>query len=137
MSAADPIVGNLLSPGTSLPDAIERMDAVRRKLIVVVDDDRRLLGTVSDGDIRLGLMRRLAMDAPASAVMNCDPVAIAVAGAETEGMVRLSERGVSLAPLLDSHGRVVGVYPDTATATKARDNLVVIMAGGRGVLLAP
>lgn len=137
MSAVDPIVGNLLPADTSLLEAIERMDAVRRKLIVVVDADHRLLGTVSDGDIRRGLMRRLAMDAPVSAVMNRDPVAIRVAGPEAEAMVRLSERGVSLAPLLDGKGRVVGLYPDTAVATRARDNLVVIMAGGRGVRLAP
>ncbi|CAL1692992.1 UTP--glucose-1-phosphate uridylyltransferase [Brevundimonas subvibrioides] len=137
MSRADPIAGNLLPPDASLLDAIERMDAVRRKLIVVVDADRRLLGTVSDGDIRRGLMRRLEMQAPVSAVMNRDPVAVRVAGPEAEAMVRLSERGVSLAPLLDGGGRVVGLYPDAAIATKARDNLVVIMAGGRGVRLAP
>lgn len=137
MSPADPIAGNLLAPDASLLEAIERMDAVRRKLIVVVDADRRLLGTVSDGDIRRGLMRRLEMDAPVSAVMNCEPVAIRVAGPEAEAMVRLSERGVSLAPLLDAGGRVVGLYPDAAMATRARDNLVVIMAGGRGVRLAP
>ncbi|WP_269515467.1 nucleotidyltransferase family protein [Brevundimonas subvibrioides] len=137
MTSLDPIAGNLLHPDTRLLEAIERMDAVRRKLIVVVDDDRRLLGTVSDGDIRRGLMRRLAMDAAVSAVMNRDPVAVAVAGTEADAMARLAERGVSLAPLLDDHGRVVGLYPDTAIATKARDNLVVIMAGGRGVRLAP
>lgn len=137
MSPADPIAGNLLAPDASLLEAIERMDAVRRKLIVVVDADRRLLGTVSDGDIRRGLMRRLGMEAPVSAVMNREPVAIRVAGPEAEAMVRLSERGVSLAPLLDGGGRVVGLYPDAAIATKARDNLVVIMAGGRGVRLLP
>jgi len=132
-----PVAGNLLQPDATLLEAIERMDAVRRKLIVIVDGDRRLLGTVSDGDIRRGLMRRLSMDTPVSAVMNRDPVSLNVAGPEGEALVRLSERGVALAPLLDGSGRVVGLYPDAAIATKARDNLVVIMAGGRGVRLAP
>jgi len=51
--------------------------------------------------------------------------------------VRLAERGVSLAPVLDRNDRVVGLYPDAVSAGARRDNLVVIMAGGRGVRLAP
>jgi dTDP-glucose pyrophosphorylase len=131
------IAGNLIAPDAPLLAAIERMDAVRKKLLIVVDDDRRLLGTVSDGDIRRGLMRRLSMEDAVSAVMNAAPVALRLDGAEAEARVRLADRGVSLAPVLDRNDRVVGLYPDAISAGTRRDNLVVIMAGGRGVRLAP
>ena len=137
MTGPGDIAGNLIPPEASLLQAIERMDAVRRKLLVVVDPQRRLLGTVSDGDIRRGLMRRLTMEDRIDAVMNTAPVALRLDGSEQEALVRLAERGVSLAPVLDPDDRVAGLYPDAVSAGARRDNLVVIMAGGRGVRLAP
>ena len=137
MSPPGDISANLLGPDASLLTVIERMDAVRRKLILVVDDERRLLGSVTDGDIRRGLMRRLTMDAPVREIMNTDPVALKTGGPEATAVRRLSERGVTLAPVLDREGRVIGLYPDAVGVSAARDNLVVIMAGGRGARLAP
>lgn len=138
VSAPDRLSANLLAPGQTILEAVERMDAVRLKLLLVVDDERRLLGAVTDGDIRRGLMRRLAMDAPVSEVMNADPLALRPGETGPAAMRRLSERGVAVAPLLDRAGRVIGLYPDaTVGAATARDNLVVIMAGGRGARLAP
>ncbi|WP_426039851.1 nucleotidyltransferase family protein [Brevundimonas sp. DC300-4] len=137
MTPAGDIAENLLGPDAPLLDAIARLDAVRRKLIVVVDEDRRLLGSVTDGDIRRGLLRRLPMDAPIREVMNTAPVSLQIDGSDIVALQRLEERGVTLAPLLDRAGRVVGLYPDTVGTPRPRDNLVVIMAGGRGVRLAP
>lgn len=128
---------NLIGPETSILDAVAQMDAARRKLLLVVDDERRLLGAVTDGDIRRGLMRRLPMEAPVREVMNPDPVALTVGSSDLTALARLEERGVSLAPVVDARGRVVGLYPDAVGAASARDNLVVIMAGGRGARLAP
>ncbi len=77
------------------------------------------------------------MDSPVREVMNRDPVALKAGGSEAEAVLSLSERGVSLAPVLDRDGRVIGLYPDSVGVAAARDNVVVIMAGGRGVRLAP
>ncbi|MBJ7483590.1 nucleotidyltransferase family protein [Brevundimonas sp.] len=137
MSRPGDISGNLLGPDDTLLTAIERMDGVRRKLLVVVDEDRHLLGTLTDGDIRRGLMRRIEMDAAVRQVMNLDPVALRTGGSEAEAVRRLSDRGVQLAPMLDAEERVIGLYPDAIGISATRDTLVVIMAGGRGVRLAP
>lgn len=128
---------NLIGPETSILDAVARMDAARRKLLLVVDGERRLLGALTDGDIRRGLMRRLPMEAPVREVMNPDPVALTAGSSDLTALARLEERGVSLAPVVDARGRVVGLYPDAVGTASARDNLVVIMAGGRGARLAP
>ena len=60
---------NLIGPETPILEAVAQMDAARRKLLLVVDDERRLLGALTDGDIRRGLMRRLPMEAPVHEVM--------------------------------------------------------------------
>jgi dTDP-glucose pyrophosphorylase len=128
---------NLLSADAPILEAVERLDGVRQKLILVIDDRRRLVGTISDGDIRRGLMRRLPVEAPVREVMNADPVALRAGESETAALRRLGERGVTLAPVLDLNGRVIGLYPAGLGVTARRDNLVVIMAGGRGARLAP
>lgn len=137
MTRPGDLSANLIGPDTPVLEAIGRMDAARRKLLLVVDAERRLLGALTDGDIRRGLMRRLPMETPVSEVMNADPVALKVGSSDLTALARLEERGVSLAPVVDARGRVVGLYPDVAGAASSRDNLVVIMAGGRGARLAP
>jgi GTP:adenosylcobinamide-phosphate guanylyltransferase len=60
------------------------------------------------------------------------------AGVSDKDAVRaLSDRGVGLAPLVDGKGRVIGLYPDVLGVAAPRDNLVVLMAGGRGARLFP
>ena len=128
---------NVLTQGSSILEAVARLDQARRKLILVTDDDGRLVGTVSDGDVRRGLMRRIDMAGPITQVMNADPVALKEGQPEATARKRLAERGVSVAPVVDRDGRVLGLYPDVSAFAAERDNLVVIMAGGRGVRLAP
>ena len=127
----------MMGPETPLLAAVERLDSVRRKLILVVDGERRLIGSVSDGDIRRGLMRRLTMDAPISEVMNTAPVSLKAGVSDKVAVRALSDRGVGLAPLVDGKGRVIGLYPDVLGVAAPRDNLVVLMAGGRGARLFP
>lgn len=128
---------NVLTTGATVHDAIRKLDAARRKLIMVTDAGGRLSGTVTDGDVRRGLLRMTSMDAPVTEVMNAAPLALRPKEAASAFQRRLMELGVDLAPVLDGQGRVIGLYPDATDATLEHDNLVVIMAGGRGARLAP
>lgn len=131
------IQANLIGEDATVLSAVERMDAVRRKLLLVVDDDGRLRGALTDGDIRRGLMRRVSVEAPVTEIMNRTPVALKAGVRDRAALRRLEALGVSLAPVVDDQGRVTGLYPDAVGPARPRDNLVVIMAGGRGVRLAP
>ncbi|MFN7534757.1 MAG: nucleotidyltransferase family protein [Brevundimonas sp.] len=129
---------NLVAPEAPLVEAIGRLDAARQKLIVLVDPEGRLVGTVSDGDVRRGLLRGVRLEDQVRAVANLAPLTIPAKGeAAAVTRRRLEERGVAMAPVVDAAGRVVGLFPDAPATPAERDNLVVIMAGGRGVRLAP
>ena len=110
---------NVLTQGSSILEAVARLDQARRKLILVTDDDGRLVGTVSDGDVRRGLMRRIDMAGPITQVMNADPVALKEGQPEATARKRLAERGVSVAPVVDRDGRVLGLYPDVSAFAAA------------------
>ncbi|MFC5970130.1 NAD-dependent epimerase/dehydratase family protein [Halomarina salina] len=66
----------LVHRGTSLEEAMCSIDRSGLGLLVVVDDGDRLVGTVTDGDIRRGILDGVSLDAPVEQVTNDDPVAV-------------------------------------------------------------
>ena len=62
--------------GSAMPilEAIKAIEAGSRQIALVVDDAQHLLGTVTDGDIRRGILHGIGLDQPVSAVMNLHPL---------------------------------------------------------------
>ncbi|BAE48889.1 nucleotidyltransferase family protein [Paramagnetospirillum magneticum] len=128
----------LVSPTTPVLDAIKALDLGAMQIVLVVDGQSRLLGTITDGDIRRGLLRGLPLESPASEVMNPRFHHGRVedeAGVLLATMRRLQ---ISQMPLLDGDGRVVGLKTlEQMLALDGCDNWVVLMAGGEGRRLRP
>jgi len=144
-AAREPLKGLLVEPTSSVRDAIARIDQNAKGIVLVVDRRRRLLGTVTDGDIRRAMLAGFNLTDPVQAlreqktiVPNPEPVT-ARAGTEPAALLRLmQERQVRQIPLLDGERRVVGVVtieellPEQSPPLRA-----VVMAGGYGKRLRP
>jgi len=63
----------LVTPKTSLEDAITILDQGALRIAIVVDEERRLLGTLTDGDVRRALLRHQPLDIAVSQVMCATP----------------------------------------------------------------
>lgn len=128
----------LLPVSATLQQAIQQLDMSGLQIAIAVEDDGRLAGTVTDGDIRRALIRGLTMKALVPAVMNRSPFVVPPglqAGAVREIMVANKIRQL---PVVDDGGRVVGLHLwDEMVSLASRPNRMVIMAGGRGVRLLP
>ncbi|HEV7229274.1 nucleotidyltransferase family protein [Brevundimonas sp.] len=127
----------LIAPDATLRDALRNIDATGAGIALVVDPDRRLVGTLSDGDIRRALIRGENLDGPCGAFANVAP---ATASAEMDPASRLGllrSRKLRQLPLIDDQGRVVGLSTvSDFLEMPERTEAVVIMAGGRGTRLA-
>jgi len=128
----------LIGTQATVADAVGIIDKVDGQICLVVDDDRRLLGTITDGDIRRGILRALPLSAPVSEVMKRDPIV----GLPDDSSKRLLElmlpRDVRQVPIVDSRSRVVGLaLRDELTAPEPLENHVIFMAGGLGSRLRP
>ncbi|MFD2881199.1 CBS domain-containing protein [Paenibacillus rhizoplanae] len=55
-------------------ETMKIIDQSSLQFAVVVDKDRKLLGTVTDGDIRRGILRGIPLDSPINLVMNSSPI---------------------------------------------------------------
>ena len=123
----------LVGPDTSLRDALAAIDRASTQLAVVVDDTRRLLGTLSDGDARRALLRGLTLADKVSAAMFTRPTCARDTDDPAAILALMRRQGLHQVPVVDARGTVVGLQIlDDFLATPARDNWVVIMAGGLG-----
>jgi dTDP-glucose pyrophosphorylase len=128
----------LIRPDATLRQAIERIDAGGMQIALVVDAEHRLLGTISDGDVRRGILRGVALDAPASGVMNRAPTTAAPGEDRELLLAMMNARQLHRIPVVDSAGVLLGLETlDELVQPVPRDNIVVLMAGGLGARLRP
>lgn len=127
-----------ISSTTSVRDAIAAIDRSRRQIALVVDAEGRLEATVTDGDVRRGILRGVDLDGPVSQVMHTTPTVVRQGEADAAVRRLIRERKLHHVPVLDATGRLV----DLATVEELfgvapRDTRVVLMAGGLGTRLRP
>lgn len=122
----------------SIRQTVEVIDRSALKVALVVDENNRLVGTVTDGDVRRALLKGLQLEQPVEQIMSLHPYSV-LPGAPREDVLRLMKtREIKHVPVVDERGVLRGVHTvEEFLGTPARDNWVVLMAGGLGSRLAP
>ncbi len=129
---------NFMAPTDDIRGAIAAIERSTEKIALVVDDERKLVGTVTDGDIRRAILKGAQLTDPVARIMNTSP-RVGRVGDDREPLIDLLRRNVCRhVPIVDEEGRVVSMeslqeYVDYGH----HDNWVVIMAGGLGKRLRP
>lgn len=128
----------MLPTDATVQQAIRNLDQVAIKIIMVVNARGELEGTISDGDIRRGLLNGLDLNSPIASVIHRNAIVVPPEmGRDTVLQLMLANK-VQQIPIVDSHRVVVGLHIwDEITTPKKRSNLMVIMAGGMGTRLHP
>lgn len=91
----------LVSPFTSIIETMKNIDQTAAQIALVVDDDFRLLGTVTDGDIRRGILKGISLDDRVSKVMNRNPITMRK-GASKQAIKRLFQEKTTSASNFES-----------------------------------
>lgn len=128
----------IVRPHDKIITAMKVLDAGGKQVALVVDDQRRLVATLTDGDVRRGLLNGVTLDDPLSKVMCTNPVTVPF-GVPPEAMRQIMRsHGIHQIPVLDADGVPcgLGVIDEVAEATP-RETRVVLMAGGLGTRLRP
>ena len=123
----------LVGPRGTIREALLKIDSAATQIALVVDSQCRLLGTLSDGDIRRGLLKGLSLSDPIEKCMHATPSTVR-AGESREMILSLMRRaGLHQVPIVDADNIVVGMeIVADFLMPQARHNWVVIMAGGLG-----
>ncbi len=139
-----PVREPVVSPAATLRDAVEVIEATRLFIAAVIDDDRRLVGVVSDGDIRRALLAGKDLQSPVTAAMTLDPITFLADAPHAELIAFMAAMQVAAVPLIDGEGRfqrVVAAHKTRAEvgapAAGSGFACAIIMAGGEGRRLYP
>jgi UDP-2-acetamido-4-(D-alanylamino)-2,4,6-trideoxy-alpha-D-mannopyranose hydrolase len=128
----------LLKPSDTLETTIQVLHAGGKRIALVVDEDKKLLGTVTDGDIRRALIKHVTMDCSVTEVMNSSPSTALASDQSNLIMSKIKSRDLLSIPLVNKHGTLVGLETLQHLLEKKRyDNPVFLMAGGFGTRLHP
>lgn len=126
-------VGALVAPDITIRDALAALDRVGTKVLLVVTEERKLLGTVSDGDVRRGLLKGGDLSHRLDTVMNHMPHAALASDGRASIMAMMRRNSLMQVPIVDSDRIVLGLKTiNDFLLADARDNWIVIMAGGLG-----
>jgi dTDP-glucose pyrophosphorylase len=135
---ADHVGGYVVQGTGTIRAALEAVDRGGAGIALAVDDDGRLVGVATDGDLRRALLRGAGLDDPLDPIVNREFVAIDTAQTRAEALDLMRARRIDAVPVLDDHGRPVALHLLYGfLEPEVRPNWAVIMAGGRGTRLQP
>ena len=107
------------------------------QIALVVEGEHHLEGTVTDGDIRRGLLKGKTLDTPVCEVMNSNPTTGLIEEGRTSWQRTMHRHTLRHLPLLDAEGSVVGLAQYEMPVEPSKGNPVVLMVGGLGTRLRP
>lgn len=129
---------SLVRGSTTIRDTIRTIDASSMQIALVVDEASRLIGTVTDGDVRRAILRGASLEEPVESIMNSQPTTATINEASESIFLLMRQKQLHQIPILDEEGRLAGVeIIDELLQPAYRANPVVIMAGGLGSRLSP
>lgn len=129
----------LIEPSATLQQAAQNLSESALRIVLVVDGaQQRLLGTLSDGDIRRGLLRGLGLTSVVAEVMNPSPLVVpeGISPDLVRQIMRVNKIQQIPEVTIDGHVVELHTWEDFETSTLV-GALMVIMAGGKGTRLRP
>jgi len=132
------IVEISLSPTATIKDALRLIDHGAVKIALIVDKDNHLLGTLSDGDIRRGLLRKKILEDSIEDIYFKNPVCAYKNDSRDTLLNLIAQHKISQIPIIDKNKKIVDLFVlDDNLSIKQYKNTVVIMVGGLGTRLRP
>lgn len=128
----------LLAEGATVQQAIRNLVETGLQIILVVSPDGALTGTLTDGDIRRGLLRGLTLESSIQTIVYRNPLVVPPHMGTDMVLHLMQANKIHQLPVIDDRWQVVGLHlRDELIVPGHRPNLMVIMAGGQGTRLRP
>jgi dTDP-glucose pyrophosphorylase len=128
----------ILPANATIGQAIRNLDQTKIKIVLVANETGMLEGTISDGDIRRGLLKGLDLNSHIASVIHRNALVVPPEMAGDLVLQLMVANKIQQIPVVDEKFCIVGLHLwDDITTPPTRANLMVIMAGGIGKRLHP
>lgn len=127
-----------ISPDASLIECMRSMSVTGAGIAIAVDSELRLIGTMSDGDVRKALVKGCSLESSVFPHINRNCFYVLSTVPRVEVLDIMQARRFEQIPIVDEQGKVIGLHLlHDILGNIARPNWAVVMAGGKGMRLRP
>lgn len=127
-----------LNKNSPIKEALRIIDNGAMQIALVVDENDKLLGTLTDGDIRRGLLRGLDLDSSIESIIFTTPTIAKISDTKEEILKIALAKKLHQIPIVDDSGKILGIQElEELIKPKYKTNKVVLMVGGLGTRLRP
>ena len=128
----------LVKKSSTIKEALQIIDKGAIQIALVIDEDEKLLGTLTDGDIRRGLLDNLTLENSVETIIFKTPTICKVDDTKEKIIETAVSKKLYQIPIVDKDGKLVGIEEiDELLKPKTKINKVVLMVGGLGTRLRP
>ncbi len=122
----------------SILEVMKIIDESSKQIAIVIDDNNKLLGTISDGDIRRALLKNIPLTESVKQIYFKTPTVASINDSREEIINICKVKKIHQIPIVDSKGNLVGLeILDELISKEKKLNKVVLMVGGLGTRLQP
>ncbi len=128
----------ILSPTSTIKEAFETIDKGALKIAIILDQNKKVIGTIGDGDIRRGLLNGHTLDDTIEELYFKNPILAKETDSKDLIIQKAIAKKIYQIPIVDKHNILIDIV-DLATLlkTQKRKNKIILMAGGLGTRLHP
>ena len=127
MNITDKII---LNETASIKEAIQIIDDNSIKIVLVVEGNKKLIGTITDGDIRRSLLRGISLNQSVKSIMNKNFIYAKVGDSKEKVFQLAKDNLVNQVPILNKDLILMGIEDVINFSPNIiRENTVVLMAG--------
>ncbi|WP_428026083.1 nucleotidyltransferase family protein [Arcobacter sp.] len=128
----------IVKESTSILEVLQIIDKSSKQLAIVVDENKKLLGTISDGDIRRALLNNVSLNEAVKNIYSKNPTVASINNSKEEIINICRTRKLHQIPIIDNNGNLIGLeILDELISKENKPNKVVLMVGGLGTRLRP
>lgn len=135
----------LITPDSSIRDAMLTIDKNVQGIVLIADGERTLLGTVTDGDIRRAILNSISLEASVARLLERKkgtsyevPIVSNIDDTADERIALMKKHSIRHLPIVDDQNHIIDlIQPDTLIPDALLPVHGVVMAGGFGTRLRP
>lgn len=127
-----------LNINSTIKEALQIIDNGALQIALVVDENDTLLGTLTDGDIRRGLLKGLDLNSSVESIIFKIPTIAKISDTKEEILKIALSKKLHQIPIVDENRKVLGIQEiEELIKPKNKTNKVILMVGGLGTRLRP
>jgi len=127
-----------LNINSTIKEALQIIDNGALQIALIVDENDTLLGTLTDGDIRRGLLKGLDLNSSIESIIFKTPTVAKISDTKEDILKIALAKKLHQIPIVDANGKLLGIKEiDELIKPKEKINKVILMVGGLGTRLRP